>query len=76
MLQDSTTMISLVVLQNGTGCDEGGTCCCSEPCVTCAIEGCDELLEHRRSRKKNVVIGVIVVVVVVVLLVVVATLSQ
>jgi hypothetical protein len=46
-------MISLVVLQNGTGCDEDETCSCSEPCVTCAIEGCEEILDRRRSRKKK-----------------------
>ena len=36
-------MISVVVLQNVMGCVEGETGSCSETCVTCAVDGTEEV---------------------------------
>ena len=36
-------MISVVVFQNCVGCVEGETGSCSETCVSCAIDGTEEV---------------------------------
>ena len=36
-------MISVLVLQNCLGCVEGGTGSCSETCVTCDVDGSEEV---------------------------------
>ena len=36
-------MICVVVLQNCMGCVEGGTGSCSETCVTCDVDGTEEV---------------------------------
>jgi hypothetical protein len=40
---ESKTMISVVVFQNCMRCVEGETCSCSETCVTCAVDGIEEV---------------------------------
>ena len=36
-------MICVLVLQNCLGCVEGGTVSCSETCVTCGVDGTEEV---------------------------------
>ena len=36
-------MICVVVLQNCVGFVEGETCCCSETCIMCDVDGTEEV---------------------------------
>jgi len=44
MWWESKTMINTVVFQNCMRCVEGETCSCSEPHVTCAVDGTEEVI--------------------------------